>query len=52
MKINNLPGFICSSCREGSMEKCEMLASASDVIIIAKICEDGTSYRKTLLLLM
>ena len=39
-----------------SMEKCEMLASASDVIIIAlKIFgyrEDGTSYKKTLLLLI
>jgi len=47
---NSPPGFICSSCRKGSMEKREMLASASDVIIIAlKIFgyrEDGTSYKK------
>jgi len=32
---NSPPGFICSSCWEGSMERCEMLASASNVIVIA-----------------
>jgi len=48
---NSPPGFICSSCREGSMGKRKMLASASDVIVITlKIFgyrEDGTCYKKT-----
>jgi len=47
---NSPPGFICLSFREGSMEKREILASASDVIVVAlKIFgyrKDGTCYQK------